>query len=129
MLDVQLAEGIKSQYARSRAFGNDWSRDVYDDIFIRHNVAEEDFQKTFGWYQGRPDLMEGIYEQVLDSLSKLEAEIKQAYNNQAKAIRDSFPDKKSWLKEKYKKGGLNYMPDMSQYDTTSVDSTGPKKPL
>lgn len=129
MLDVQLAEGLKSQRSRSSTFSKDWSREVYDDIFIRHGVSEEDFQETYSWYQGRPDLMEGIYEQVLDSLSKLEAEIKQAYANETKAKKDSLGEGKSKLKRERWKGSYNYMPDMSQFDSTSVDSAGTKKPL
>ena len=129
MLDVQLAEGLKSQRSRSNTFSKDWSREVYEDIFIRHEISEEDFQKTYSWYQTRPDLMEGIYEQVLDSLSTLEAEIKQAYANETKAMRDSSEDKKTKLKKERWREGINYMPDMAHFDSTSADSAGVKKPF
>lgn len=128
MLDIQLAEGLKSQYSRNKSFSTYHSREVYDEIFSRHNIAEGDFQKTYSWYQGRPDLMEKIYEQVLDSLSTLEAEIKQAYANQTKAVRDSLESKKPVWQKKGWKGNLNYMPDPAQYDTTYTDSARSKKP-
>jgi len=128
ILDIQLAEGLKSQYSRSKSFGKNYSRDIYDDIFIRHGIDEAEFQKTYSWYQGRPDLMEKIYEQVLDSLSTLEAEIKQEYANDTKAMRDSLKSKKSLLQKKGWKGSLNYLPDMSQYDSAYADSARSKKP-
>lgn len=124
MLDVQIAEGMKSQYSRTKAFGKNWSRDVYDDIFERHGISEEDFQETYRWYQGRPDLMEGIYEQVLDSLSKLEAEIKHEYANQGKAARDStdLSSRKGRVKA-LRESGRSYMPDLSAYtDSARADS-------
>lgn len=134
MLDVQIAEGMKSQYARTKAFGKNWSRDVYDDIFERHGISEADFQETYRWYQGRPDLMEGIYEQVLDSLSKLEAEIKQEYANQGKSERDSTDRSSRAARVRaLRESGQSYMPDLSTYtdsaraDSGKTDSMGRNK--
>lgn len=89
MIDVQLAEGIKTQYAHSRNKDGSLSRELYDEIFERHEIKEEDFRKTYGFYQSRPELMEGVFEQVLDSLSKLEAEIKKEYSTSHQNKRDS----------------------------------------
>lgn len=89
MLDVQLAEGIKTQYAHSRNKDGSLDRELYDEIFMRHEITEDDFRKTFGYYQSRPELMEGVFEQVLDSLSKLEAQIKKEYSSAHQSKRDS----------------------------------------
>lgn len=133
MLDVQVAEGMKSQYSRTKAFGKNWSRDVYDDIFERHGISEEEFQETYRWYQGRPDLMEGVYEQVLDSLSKLEAEIKKEFANRGKSVRDSTDrTSRSERVKALRESGQSYMPDLSAYrdsaraDSLKSDSTGRK---
>lgn len=89
MIDVQLAEGIKTQYAHSRNKDGQLNKELYEEIFERHDITEDEFRKTFSYYQSQPELMEGIFEQVLDSLSKLEAEIKKEYSNSHKSKRDS----------------------------------------
>jgi hypothetical protein len=90
MLDAQLVEGFKTQIAHSAAKGRNVGRHLYLDIFEKHGVSEKDFRRTYGYYQERPELMEGIYEQVLDSLSKLEAQIKKDFSDQTKLQHDSL---------------------------------------
>lgn len=89
MLDAQLAEGIKAQFAHSKGKGRNLGQELYQDLLKKHNVSEEAFKNTYSYYENRPGLMEGIYEQVLDSLSKIEAQIKQDFTNESKSRRDS----------------------------------------
>lgn len=92
MIDVQLTEGLKSQYTHRKSLGSDYVRVLYDELFEKHGITEEEFQHSFKFYRTYPALMEEIYEQVLDSLSTLDAQIKQEFSTQNRAQRDSTKD-------------------------------------
>jgi hypothetical protein len=80
MVDVQLIEGMKiHKLGPKRAKSPDMEA-MYANIFQKHEVDKESFEKTYDYYKARPDEMELIYEQVLDSLSKLDTEVKKIYN-------------------------------------------------
>jgi hypothetical protein len=92
MIDVQLAEGMKTQkLAYTKSNGNDMNI-LYDHIFVKHDVSKDDFMEAFRYYRSRPGKMELIYEQVLDSLSKLDVEVKQKYSLEQDAEADSIQD-------------------------------------
>ena len=89
MIDVQLIEGMHAQGVEitSTAGGVDGA---YEKVFEKHGITKEEFQASFSYYQEHPDKMEMIYEQVLDSLSKLDAEVKQRFSADRKAKTDSI---------------------------------------
>ncbi len=89
MIDVQLAEGMKTQKIFVTKKNPGAINMLYEDIFAKHGVTEEEFQKTFTFYRERPGLFEVVYEQVLDSLSKLDVEVKQEYGQYLKQKKDS----------------------------------------
>ncbi len=89
MIDVQLAEGMKTQKIFVTKKNPGAINMLYEDIFAKHGVTEEEFQKTFRYYRERPELFEVVYEQVLDSLSKLDVEVKQEYGQYLKHKKDS----------------------------------------
>lgn len=91
MIDVQLKEGMTSHTGtvrRNEAKAQGF--DPYTSIYESHGVEAEKFKRTYDFYSQHPDLMEGIYEQVLDSLSKLEAEVKQKFTKDERAKTDSL---------------------------------------
>lgn len=90
MVDVQLTEGLKSQYTHRKTMGSEHLRVLFDELLEKHGSSEEEFQHSFDFYRDYPTLMEDIYEQVLDSLSTLEAQIKQEFSTQSQAARDSM---------------------------------------
>lgn len=91
MIDVQLREGMTSNTGRNhRDVAGQQENDPYLVIFENHGVEAEAFKRTYDFYSHNPGLMEGIYEQVLDSLSKLEAEVKQRYTKEERARSDSL---------------------------------------
>ncbi len=129
MLDVQIAEGIKTQYAHSLNKDGSLSRELYDEIFERHEIKEEDFRKTYGFYQSRPELMEGVFEQVLDSLSKLEAQIKKDYSSAHQSKRDSSESGFS-KSPAYKEALVNQMQlSDSLQNTVRQQKEGPSKKI
>lgn len=92
MIDLQIREGMGSSANRQQtelALQNEMPEDFLK-IMNKHNTDADEFLKTFDFYSNHPQLMEGIYEQVLDSLSKLEAEIKQKFTKEERYLNDSL---------------------------------------
>ena len=92
MIDVQLSEGITTQksYVRNNPATEKATTDPYASIFMKHGVNAEEFKRTYDFYSHNPKKMEVIYEQVLDSLNKLDVEIKQKYTQDERAQNDSI---------------------------------------
>lgn len=91
MIDLQIREGRggavrnEQELAAKKEMPEDFLH-----ILDKHNTDVDAFVKTFDFYSNHPKLMEGIYEQVLDSLSKLEAEIKQQFTKEDRNKTDSL---------------------------------------
>ncbi len=92
MIDVQIAEGMKTQKASGNRFASSGTGESYSFVFEKHAVSKDDFLKTYTWYRENPVAMEAIFETVLDSLSKLEAEIKQSFTDDQKEKYKQLPD-------------------------------------
>lgn len=96
MIDVQLQEGENTQlsYLRNDASGKKdrekKTTDLYPEIFEKHNVDPAVFLKTYDYYVAHPGKMEKIFEQVLDSLARLEVETRREYNEVEKVVNDSL---------------------------------------
>ncbi len=89
MVDVQLVEGMKVHKLGPKREKSPDMEAMYANIFAKYGIDQEDFDATYDYYKARPDEMELIYEQVLDSLSKLDVEVKKIYNT-PKNLRDSL---------------------------------------
>lgn len=89
MVDVQLVEGMKVHKLGPKREKSPDMEAMYGNIFAKHEIKQEDFDATYDYYKARPDEMELIYEQVLDSLSKLDVEVKKIYNT-PKNLTDSL---------------------------------------
>jgi len=46
----------------------------YDQIYKFHKVTEKEFQQTFNYYISKPLEFDGMYDELIKDLSKLEAE-------------------------------------------------------
>ncbi len=92
MIDVQLAEGMKTQKIFVTKDNSEAVNLLYKHIFEKHGVTSEEFMESFEYYRSRPGEMELVYEQVLDSLSKLDIEVKQAYSSEVQAETDSIQE-------------------------------------
>lgn len=89
MIDVQITEGMRAQGVDIITPG-DGVEGAYEEIFSKHQINKEAFDESYNYYLDHPDQMEKIYEQVLDSLSKLDAQIKQKFSAERKARIDSI---------------------------------------
>lgn len=89
MIDVQLLEAMRAQGVEMIS-PEDGIDGEYGQIFSKHHISESEFRTSYKFYRENPEKMEKVFEQVLDSLSKLDAEVKQRYSAQRKAQTDSL---------------------------------------
>ena len=47
----------------------------YNHLFERHQISEDQFMKTFNYYESHPDEMDVLYQEVINELTKMEAEL------------------------------------------------------
>jgi len=93
MIDVQITEGMRAQGVDLITPG-EGVEGAYEEIFSKHQINKESFDVSYDYYLDHPDKMEKIYEQVLDSLSKLDAQVKQKFTTERKARADSIKEAK-----------------------------------
>jgi len=93
MIDVQLIEGMKVHRLGPKRNRSPDMEVLYGNVFLKHGIDESDFEKTYDYYKKRPAEMEVIYEQVLDSLSKLDVQVKKEYGKERRRNRDSLTTK------------------------------------
>lgn len=95
MVDVHLVEAaINQKFGRSKDT-SDSSYGYYKALFEKHEVSRTDFDSTFNYYLRNPELLEGIYTQVHDSLSALSDDLEQneeKYRKMGKAEADSLKE-------------------------------------
>lgn len=89
MIDVQLIEGMKVHRLGPKRDRTPDMEVLYNGVFQKHGIEKEAFIDTYDYYKERPDQMELIYEQVLDSLSKLDVEVKKEYGREVRSARDT----------------------------------------
>ncbi|MCA1763944.1 MAG: DUF4296 domain-containing protein [Flavobacteriales bacterium] len=90
MIDVQLIEGIRAQRIEVSENKGQAEAFLYADVLDKHGISREEFEKIFAYYMENPRSMELIYEQVLDSLNKLDSDIKQEFTREMKEEADSL---------------------------------------
>ncbi|MDZ4844540.1 MAG: DUF4296 domain-containing protein [Chitinophagales bacterium] len=73
MVDVHIFEAM--------AEGKKWSEDSlavlldanYGEIFKKHGIQQEQFERTFAYYESNPGKMDEMMTKVIEELSKIEA--------------------------------------------------------
>ena len=90
MVDVQLIEGMRVHKLGPRRQNMVNMVPMYEGVFEKHGITEEEFRKTFDYYKDHPDLMKEVYEQVVDSLTTLEVRVKREFQEAEMERRDSI---------------------------------------
>ncbi|WP_417611154.1 DUF4296 domain-containing protein [Owenweeksia hongkongensis] len=71
LTDFHLVEGAK---VGNKIMGDTIPATVYTaKVYQKYNLTEAEFEKSFRFYTSNPDMMEGIYEKVIENLNKIEA--------------------------------------------------------
>ncbi len=90
MVDVQLIEGMRVHKLGPKRENSVDMVPLYEDVFQKHGITEEEFRRTFEYYTNHPDKMKEIYEQVVDSLTTMEVKVKREFQETEMQRRDSI---------------------------------------
>jgi len=86
LIDIHLAEAASqdTKLKRDTSFNMRPIEEYYEAVFAAHGTNREDFEASFNYYAERPVLFNSLYERMLETFSKLEAETKEAIKKRAK---------------------------------------------
>ena len=82
ILELQLIEAHLNEARVNQSVIRDSANNFFQEIFEKHGAALEDFNTTVNYYASQPEELQGIYDAVLESLSKLEVELVDVKINQ-----------------------------------------------
>ena len=82
ILELQLIEAHLNEARVNQSVIRDSANNLFQEIFEKHGAALEDFNTTMNYYASQPEELQGIYDAVLESLSKLEVELVDVKINQ-----------------------------------------------
>ena len=70
LTDIHLVEGAK---LGRRIMGDTVLADVYyQKVFEKYEVSQEKFEESFNFYSDHPDIMDKLYDQVIENLNSVE---------------------------------------------------------
>lgn len=76
LTDVQVAEAALSQRAmNANAGGQSYTSAYYKYIFTKYKITPDQFKRSMEWYSRHPEVLDKIYEQVINHLSKKQSEV------------------------------------------------------
>lgn len=76
MVDVHLMEAATNLNVRnSESVGGGGSIPLFIDIFKKHNITKEQYNKSYDFYTQNPEHLNKVYELILVELSKMQAQV------------------------------------------------------
>jgi hypothetical protein len=75
MVDVHLAEGDLLERNLSAEEQLVLLREHYSHILARHGMEPEVLEASYAWYTARPLSLNKLYDQVLEELNRMQAEV------------------------------------------------------
>ena len=69
LLDAQLIEARMNHEMILEQMKTMPVQKYYEELFERHHITEEQFQKTFNYYTEHPDELKEIYEEIMTELT------------------------------------------------------------
>ena len=76
MTDVQLLEATSRKKLIRDGDPKGRVSQFYGQLFDKHQITQEEFERTYRWWNSQPERMIEVYEKVLENLSRLEEETK-----------------------------------------------------
>ena len=75
MMDIQVADAAinLSNYGQGN-YPND-KKKLFAEIYAKHKITRKQFEESFSYYVDHPDEFEKIYDDVIEGLSKRQAEM------------------------------------------------------
>lgn len=72
LIDIHVAEAKVATLSHFPDSSNAYYQLYKAKVYKKYNVTPEKFQKSFDFYMGNVELMDDIYEEVIDSLGLME---------------------------------------------------------
>ena len=73
LVDMHIADAVAQNKAQGGVNEKQLTREYYATIYKNNGVKEEDFLKSYHFYEQSPPLLNKLYEDVLTEMSKIEA--------------------------------------------------------
>lgn len=77
LVDIQITDAA----IRISRLRKDSISILYNRILLEHTFSRERFEKSFTFYTGNPDIMEKIYDEVINEISRRQAELVKVKTN------------------------------------------------
>ncbi|MFN8323776.1 MAG: DUF4296 domain-containing protein [Chitinophagales bacterium] len=82
LMDMHMADAVAETKAQNGASEGALTAQYTEQILKLHHVSREEFTKSYHFYEVNPILMNKMYEEILNEMSKREADMsKQQFNN------------------------------------------------
>lgn len=75
LADVQIAEAALTQQATKGKLASDYTASYYKFVFEKHKITSQEFKRSMNWYTLHPDMLDKVYEEVINQLSKKQSEV------------------------------------------------------
>ncbi|MDB5283792.1 MAG: putative lipoprotein [Bacteroidota bacterium] len=73
LVDMHIADGVSQTKAQGGVNEKQLIREYYAQIYKNNGVTEQDYIKSYHFYEDNPALLNKLYEDVLTEMSKVEA--------------------------------------------------------
>ena len=75
LIDMHISDAVAE--TRSLGDGNEkkWSQQYYLQIYKNYGITQQDFLKSYSFYQNNPVLLNKMYDDILGEISRREAKI------------------------------------------------------
>jgi len=75
LTDVQIAEAAITLHTTTGSNGADFTASYYKYIFNKHKITAVKYKRSMDWYAQHPELLDKVYEEVINQLSKKQSEV------------------------------------------------------
>ncbi len=74
LTDVHIADAVAEQKAQEGLDEKIVTAELHAQIFKNHGIGEQKFKESLAFYEANPKLMDEVYAEVLNELTKREAQ-------------------------------------------------------
>lgn len=89
LVDIQLLEAMKVKMGVNDSLSRDSILIQYARIFKRHHITQEQFENSFDFYKSHPRLLEEIFDETINELSRMQATLGKANKATADSVKKS----------------------------------------
>ena len=85
LIDVHLLEAKVEKLKKPEDSILVYAKEEYEKLYYLHHITEQQFQRSFQFYQDNPNLMNEMYQQMIEEMTQREAELKVTEGESAKS--------------------------------------------